>query len=146
MCWGKPYALTMKAKSQTQLTMKASIPRDLYMVIVKLQADEDLDWDEACSKVAKVVNPKMEEYEEAVKEKALSLAKGEFMTRLNKAREEIQRQARIEARKMGQNFEVPCKRCGKPVKFSAEDKNWDSKVKPLLNQAFSGWVHVNCPT
>jgi len=133
-------------KSQAQLAMKASIPRELYMVIVKLQADEDLDWDRACLKIAKIVSPKMEEYDRAVKEKALSLAKGEFMTRLNKTRAEIERQARIEIRKKGQNFEVPCNRCGKPMKFSAEDKNWDSKVKPILYEAFSIWQHVNCPT
>jgi len=124
--------------------MKASIPRDLYMVIVKLQADENLDWLDACSKVAKVVNPKMEEFDRAVKEEALSLAKGDFMARVNKAREEIQRQAKIEIRKKGQNFEVPCSRCGKPMNFSAEDKNWDSKVKPILNEAFSNWHHIEC--
>jgi len=131
-------------KGQVQLTMKASIPRDLYMVIVKLQADEDLDWDQACSKIAKIISPKMEEFERAVKEKALSLAKGEFMTRVNKAREEIKRQAKIEIRKKGQNFEVPCNRCGKPMQFSASAANWDSEIKPILKEAFSSWHHTEC--
>jgi len=42
-------------------------------------------------------------------------------------------------------FAVPCKVCSKPMVFSSKDeKLWEREVKPVLQKAFSNWIHVKC--
>ena len=41
-------------------------------------------------------------------------------------------------------FYIPCSICGKPIKFSSTNANWELKVQPRLKTAFSGWYHTHC--
>lgn len=41
-------------------------------------------------------------------------------------------------------FTSPCKYCGKPVIFTHGDKDYESKVKPTIHEAFSNWYHIRC--
>jgi len=44
-----------------------------------------------------------------------------------------------------EEFTLPCPRYGKPMLFSSRFKEeWESKVKPILARAFSGWAHTRC--
>jgi len=130
--------------------VKAEIPKALYMAIVKLQAAEELDWEDACLKAAQLLYSNSEEFKRLVKLEAQRLYKRRFMRELNKARETIRSNA-WEAgaewvRRNEDNFRVPCSICGEPMYFSSNDSNWESKVKPTLYQAFKNWYHVRCKT
>jgi len=69
--------------------VRAEIPRELYMAIVKLQAAEDLDWPEACIKAARLLNSNSEEFKRIVQLEAERLYKQRLMRQLNKARETV---------------------------------------------------------
>ena len=41
-------------------------------------------------------------------------------------------------------FTIPCKICGEGMCFRSSDKIWESKVYPILEQAFRNWYHGSC--
>ena len=41
-------------------------------------------------------------------------------------------------------FKVPCKICGEDIIFTDRKKNWDTKVYPILKNAFKNWYHGDC--
>jgi len=50
------------------------------MAIVRLQAAEDLDLSDACSKAAILIDKNSEEFKRAIKRKALSIYNSKFIT------------------------------------------------------------------
>ncbi len=63
--------------------------------------------------------------------------KDDEILRLNK---QLEFQRRI------QRFELPCGRCGQPMKFSNNSEQWDKEIYPILRKAFITWAHPgNCP-
>jgi Zn-dependent M32 family carboxypeptidase len=128
--------------------VKAEMPKELYMAIVKLQAAEELDWREACIKAARLINSNSEEFKRLVQLEAERLYKQRFMRQLNKARETVRSRAWEEARewirRTEDNFRVPCSICGKPMYFSSTQDNWEAQVKPTLYNAFKDWHHTAC--
>jgi len=129
-------------------SVKAEIPRALYMAIIRLQAAENLDWEDACIRAAELIDVNSQEFKRRVELEAQRLYKQRFMTELNKARETIRKKAREEGaewvRRNEDNFRIPCSICGKPMYFSSRDENWERKVKPILYQAFKNWRHTSC--
>lgn len=128
--------------------VKAEIPKALYMAIVRLQASESLDWEDACVRAAQLVNANSLEFKRMIELEAQRLHKQRFMKELNRARETIRSNA-WEAggewvRENEDNFRVPCSICGKPMYFSSLNKNWESEIKPILYQAFKNWHHTKC--
>lgn len=139
--------LSLKSRGNA---VKAEIPKALYMAIVRLQAAESLDWEEACERAAQLLDANSQEFKRRVKLEAQRLYKQRFMRELNKARETIWRNAweagRQWTRQNEDNFHVPCSICGKPMHFSSLDENWESEIKPTLYRAFKNWCHVKCKT
>jgi len=138
----------MLALRNREGAVKAEIPKALYMAIVRLQAAESLDWEDACVRAAELIDANSKEFKRRVELEAQRLYKQRFMRELNKARETIRSNA-WEAganwvRNNEDNFRVPCSICGEPMYFSSNDSNWESKVKPTLYQAFRNWHHVRC--
>ena len=44
-----------------------------------------------------------------------------------------------------EEFTAPCSRCGKPMVFTSRSKEfWEKRVKPILLEKFSHWVHREC--
>lgn len=129
-------------------SVKAEIPRALYMAIVRLQAAENLDWKDACIRAAELIDVNSQEFKRRVELEAQRLYKQRFMTELNKARETIRKKAWEEGaewvRRNEDNFRIPCSICGKPMYFSSRDENWERKVKLILYQAFKNWRHTSC--
>jgi hypothetical protein len=128
--------------------VKAFIPKPLYLAVVRLQASEGLDWEEACIRAADLINANSVEFKRRVQLEAQRLYKQRFMRELNKARETITKEA-WEAganwvRMNEDNFRVPCGICRKPMYFSSLDGNWESEIKPTLYQAFKNWHHTKC--
>ena len=140
----------MLALRDREGAVKAEIPKALYMAIVRLQAAESLDWEDACVRAAELIDANSKEFKRLVMLEAQRLYKRRFMKELNKAGETIRSNA-WEAgagwvRRNEDNFRVPCSICGKPMYFSSNDSNWESKVKPTLYQAFKNWCHTRCKT
>jgi hypothetical protein len=128
--------------------VRAEIPRDLYLALIRIQASEGLDWEGTCLKAAQLLNLNSEEFKRLVRVEAQRLYKQRFMSELNKAKETVRSNA-WEAggewvRENEDNFHVPCSICGKPMQFSSLDKNWESEIKPTLYQAFKNWRHTKC--
>ncbi len=137
----------MESLSIKENEVRATIPHELYMAIVKVQARDSLRWNDACLRAAELLD--CGSFEKAVKLAAQRIHMRRFMTELNKARESIKKDAWDEGakfiRRNEDNFRVPCRKCGSPMRFSSRDEDW-SKEQEILNKAFSDWNHVKCPT
>ena len=125
--------------------IRASIPKSLYQSIVKIQAEEGLEWIQACDKAALLLNRNAEEFKRSVERQAQSLYKSRFMKQLNKSRESITEEAAWSVRDTEDNFRVPCAKCGKWMYFSSIDDNWEEK-KDMLYRTFGQWAHTKCPS
>ena len=69
------------------------------------------------------------------------------MRQINAARETIKDKAWDEGaeyvRRNEIHFQVPCPKCGKPMRFSDADNGWE-KESAALREAFKDWSHTNC--
>jgi hypothetical protein len=133
-------------KSQEEL-VKASIPRQLYMAVVRVQATHNLDWESACGKAAELVDSNSVEFKKAVSREAQRLHKAKFLEEMNRARLSIHNSGFLEGeewvRANEDSFRAPCSICGKPMRFSSNDNNWE-QAKPTLHGAFAQWAHTTC--
>ena len=79
---------------------------------------------------------------------AQRLHKAKFMEQMNRARLSIYNNAFEEGAKWVRanedNFRAPCSICGKPMRFSSKDSNWENQKKPDLYEAFKSWYHTDC--
>jgi hypothetical protein len=134
-------------KRSDRILLKAPIPRALYQAILKIQANEGIDFNKAALKATSLIDLNSERFKEAVQSEASHLARSQFMKQINATRQTIRAQAFKECaenvRRFEDNFRVPCSICGKPMHFSSRNSNWE-KVKPLLDDAFSDWHHIKC--
>jgi len=114
--------------SKSDSSMKMEIPKVLYHAIIRIQAAENLDWDEACVKAATLMDTGSKSFKKEVDKEALRLEKRQFMTQLNTTRDSIKTSAYNEGvnytRNNEDNFKVPCSVCGKPMYFSNRDPRW----------------------
>jgi hypothetical protein len=136
----------MLSLKNRQGAVKAEIPKALYMAIVKLQAAEELDWEDACLKAAQLLHSNSVEFKRVVQLEAQRLYKQRFMRELNKARKTLMEQYHdigFEEAMEIDHFRVPCSICGKPMHFSSRDQNWDEERR-VLYEAFKNWHHTSC--
>ncbi|MFH0897700.1 MAG: hypothetical protein V1850_06620, partial [Candidatus Bathyarchaeota archaeon] len=127
--------------------VKISIPKILYMDIVKIQASENLSWEDACQRAAERLDRNSEDFKKAVEAGAETRYKSRFMTSFNKSRSFIVRRSRLrgysEAMKI-EHFSAPCSICGIPVEYRSTHNNWNSEIKPRLSEAFKNYYHITC--
>jgi flagellar biosynthesis/type III secretory pathway protein FliH len=131
------------------------IPDELYVSIVRIQANDGLDFPEAASKAARLIDVNGDAFRDAVRVDANRLAKSQFLKQLNVARESIREEGYEKGFDKGYDvgytdgnqFHVPCSVCGKRMGFSDRDPNW-SQAKATLIEAFKakGWRHAKCGT
>lgn len=124
--------------------VKTSIPRNLYQAIIRIQADEDLDFEEACLKAAMLVDPRRDEFEKAVKDEGGRLGKSQFMRQLNKTRKKIGDKEYRRGFSDGYDassdrFKYPCSVCSEPIHLN--EKSFESAKQFLLKE---GWGHAKC--
>ena len=135
------------AQSSRRKGVRAEIPRELYHVIVKIQAEKDLDFYEAALKAASLIDPNSQLFKQTVHNEALSLGKSQFLKQLNTARQVIRmqgfREGQEHVRRSEDNFRIPCRICGKPMYFSSLNSDWKD-VRDILYAAFGNWVHIRC--
>jgi hypothetical protein len=136
----------LSSKSREEL-VKASIPRQLQMAIIKIQAAEGLDWEPACKRASEIMHANDAVFKKAVAREAERRFKSRFTTQMNTARNTIwndaYREGEERVRANEDNFHVSCAICGKPMTFSSRDNNWEEEKK-ILYQAFSSWHHSAC--
>jgi len=132
----------MVAEKSHVVSVKASIPRELYMAIVRLQAAENLDWDEACLRAVDLLDKNGGEFKHAAELEAQRIYKSRFMSELNKSRKTLYKMGYNEAMQI-ERFTVPCSTCGKSIQFTSRDPKWEEQ-KRLLNDAFKNVCHANC--
>jgi hypothetical protein len=122
---------------------KISIPRELRMAIIRLQAEKDLDWPDACKEAAFLIDANREKFKRAVKREAVRIYNKRFFTEMNKARGTIEKEAARRVRVMEDNFRVPCSKCGRYIYFSSNDNNW-KQIRRDLYEGFEDWHHTRC--
>ena len=145
----------MVTGNHRDMTFKVEIPWELHQALVRIQAEKDLDFEEACKEASMLVDTRRVEFDRVVNDKADRLAKSRFMQQINKARKTIEDQAYQGGYNVGyqkgvdfvrnneDNFRVSCPVCGKPMLFSNRLSNWED-VRKSLHEVFSKWIHGNC--
>ena len=125
--------------------MKISVPWELYMSIVKLQAEEELDFEGACQRAAMVLDDKNAKYHEEVKRKANSLYKKRHLVELNKAKQSWIENGRKQGYSTAEDkfkIEYPCSRCGERITLLPGS---DSAAVAIEFLGSEGWGHQICP-
>jgi len=71
----------------------------------------------------------------------------ELSNKLKEMHDEVSRlNEQLESLRGVQRFNVPCRKCGQPIKFSSNSDNWNTTIYPILRIAFRNWAHAgNCP-
>ena len=133
-------------------TVKTSIPKTLYQAIIRIQAEKDVDFDEACEIAGKLVDPRRNDFEKAVKIETDRRFKSTFMAQLNKAKKTIKNKeweigfqdgykegVDYGYKKASNRFQYPCNICGEKIPLS--DTTWESASQFLTEK---GWGHTEC--
>lgn len=127
---------------------KVEIPRELYMAILRLQVEYDLDWIDACKKAADLIDRNSGEFKRAVKREAERIYNSRFMKQLNKAKKKIAEKIEEEAWMEGYNrakgeYEVwyHCNVCGEPITIRPNSEDHKAMREYMREH---GWGHRSC--
>ena len=133
-------------------TEKIAIPRSLKMAVIRIQSDQDLDWDEACQHLATLAEPNGKKFKQAVSREANRRYKSRHLTELNKAKKTYIDQGYQDGFLMGTHagyneavkdwrVSYPCGVCGDPVYMKPGEKSTEDAVEYLKSK---GWLHSAC--
>ena len=142
----------MKASGKKGRKVKRSIPWALHMAIIRLQGEEELEYDEACVKAAALIEEGGERYREDVKVEANRMYKSRHMVALNKARNTWYKKGyddgSVKGREMGVEaaesvymIRYPCARCGGDMVLTRNGEDTRSVIAYLKS---AGWGHKQC--
>lgn len=138
-------ALTHSDASAMQENEKFVIPHALRIKILKVQVENNTDWNSACEIAAVMLD--VEKEKKRVSNEARRLMNSELMSQLNKAKATIAQKQReiaeVDVRRNEDNFRVPCRGCSKMMHFSSRERNWE-EIKSTLYRAFESWSHSTC--
>ena len=119
-------------------TVRVELPRALYQAIIRLQGNEDLDFEPACLKAALLLDPKRDEYKKAVLDEANRLAKSRFMTQLNTARKTIESQSywlgHSAAKQQHAQIHYPCSKCKKEMTWDLSQEDHRKSIMGILEK------------
>ena len=120
--------------------VKTKIPWELYMAIVRLQGEEDLDWDQACIRTAELIDVKREEFLRTVDVEADRKYKSRHMKELNRSRKSWTEKGY--AKGVEEYCIVyPCSVCGGDLIMKPRAKDHEV-MKGMMKRA--GWAHSTC--
>jgi DNA-directed RNA polymerase subunit RPC12/RpoP len=137
--------------------MKVQIPWELHQAIVRVQAQDDLSFEDACLKIATLSDSARKEYQKAVLGEADRLARSRSMIQINKSRKTIQDSAYKggydSGYKVGYDtgygtgynaaltqFRYLCAGCGQTI-YAGSQNEWKWLVE---NGHLSTWRCPNC--
>lgn len=132
--------------------MKTEIPWELHMAIIKLQASEELDYEQACQRASQLIDVNSEKYKRALELESNRLKKSQLMTEINKAKKSWRKKGYNSGYKDGQKagfkqgvqqYKViyPCSVCGGELVMVSGAKDHEA-MKGLMIKA--GWAHTSC--
>ena len=141
-------------KDQAPITLER-LPFKLRMSIVKLMADNYIDFDEALDKAAVLIDNNTKAYKKAVSKEAQSIYKSRFMKEINNARSTIQRKATKEVTDQyteayGEGYQQGkqdnaiyyyCKVCGKLIYVTPGSDSHQAIINCMHEK---GWGHSTC--
>jgi hypothetical protein len=79
----------------------SKIPRSLHQALIRIQAKDDISFEEACEKAAILLDQNSKVFDETINSKANALYKKRHMTELNKARQTISTDGRQASYELG---------------------------------------------
>ena len=120
-------------------TVPQQISEKLYFAIVRIQADQELNWQAACNQVAILIDMNTKEFERLVLDGARRRYNSEFMKQLNAAKSTLREQIS----KNEDHFRIPCKYCHKPMYFASSDSDWNEE-RQILYKAYGHYIHHGC--
>ena len=120
--------------------VKVTIPWDLYIELVQLQAEENLTWDEACKKGSILLDPSKEKYMKDVEKKAMNINKSRRMTEFNKSKKKWQDEG-FERGATEYRIAYPCTKCNDDIIMKPGGADHEA-MKIMMQQA--GWHHSKC--
>jgi hypothetical protein len=120
--------------------VKATIPRELYFEIVRLQGSGDLDWNDACKLGAQRISRNTKEFEAALEREYLSRHRSALMTEFNKGRKTIEENAKQDARKLHEIW-FYCSICDERISVTPSGACHKHIMSHLRE---SGWGHAAC--
>ena len=135
--------MMVRSKSKIK-SKKVSVPWSLYMAIVKLQAEEELDFESACERAGSLLDEKSGKFAEAVSREVNRVYKKRSMIEMNKARGswiEKGRSGGFAEAESRFKIECSCAICGKPMVLVSDSDMTKAAVKYLES---SGWRHAHC--
>jgi flagellar biosynthesis/type III secretory pathway protein FliH len=133
-------------------TIKTVIPWELHMAVIKLQASEELDYEQACKRASQLIDTNSLEFKRAVQSEVNRLKKSETMTQINKGKKTWRKkgynagfkEGKKEGYQQGVNqykITYPCSVCGKQLIMMAREKDHEA-MKIMMRKA--GWAHTTC--
>ena len=134
----------MVRSKRKKKSKKVSVPWSLYMAIVKLQAEEELDFESAGERAGSLLDEKSGKFAEEVLREANRLYKKRLMKEMNKAKGSWIEKGRNEGFAEAESrfkIECSCAICGKPMLLVPYSDMTKAAVKHLES---TGWRHTNC--
>ena len=130
--------------SKSKKSTKISVPWELYIAIVRLQAEEELDFKSACARAGSLLDEKGKKFVEEVQKEANRVYKRRFLGEMNKAKGSWIEYGRNEGFSEAESrfkIECSCAICGKPMLLVPYSDMTKAAVKHLES---TGWRHSNC--
>ncbi len=132
--------------------MKTEIPWALHLAIIKVQASEELDYEEACLRASQLMDTNSKEYRKAVEVEANRLKKSQLMSEINKNKKTWRKKGYNSGYTDGDNaghqrgvqeyrISYPCSVCGGELVMTPGAKDHEA-AKMMMKQA--GWAHSTC--
>lgn len=132
--------------------VKTSIPWNLHIAIVKLQASEECSYEEACVFASKILEPNSEAYREEIQRELLKHDRSQLMSSINKSKKSWTEKGRKKGYKEGykkgyqkgsSDYKItyPCSVCGKDLVMKPSE-NDHVAMKQLMKER--GWAHSSC--
>ena len=127
---------------------RVSIPRELYVALLRIQVFENLDWDEACKRAAILLDENSKKFSRLVKSEAEKIYSSRFMRQFNKARRRIVEEAYnrgykdgYEQGKLDHAIWYYCARCGGKIYVKPNSNSHMAIIKYMREHR---WGHATC--
>ena len=132
--------------------IRVSIPWELNMAIIKIQATEEIGFDEACVLASKLIDENSGDFKKAVDSQVNHYKKSLLMSEVNKVKGSWMEKGYTKGLNEGQKdgykkaeleykITYPCSVCGGELVMK-QGANDHETMKKIMSQA--GWAHSSC--
>jgi len=140
--------MTPRERRLSAITDTEAIPRTLRQAVIKIMAEKDLDWSQACEVAAMLIDSNGKEFQSMVKREADRTYKSRFMSEMNKARVSVRSGGYWEgyadgneAGKKEAEITYRCNLCNEPILMLPNSESHKAMVQYMYDH---GWGHSSC--